>query len=338
MLIHNHHSLKAHNTFGLSAFCDRYLEFSTESEAKEVAEALRSDCTPYMIIGQGSNLLLTHDYEGCVVRSAIKGRHLQQESASSVLLTCGSGESWDDIVQWTVNEGYASLVNLSLIPGDVGASAVQNIGAYGAEAAQFIHQVHAVDIPTGEAVDIPASECEYSYRQSRFKHEWRNRFLICNVTYRLRTNEPLRMDYGNISDELARRQLSQPTAEQLRQVIIDIRRQKLPDPTELGNAGSFFMNPIVSREHYRQLLASYPQMTHYDVDQERVKIPAAWLIDQCGWKGRQMGRAGVHSRQPLVLVNLGGATGEEIVALCRAIQSDVNERFNIELHPEVNIV
>jgi len=338
MLIHNHYSLKAHNTFGLTARCKRFIEFSTEAEAVEVAAALQSAGDPFLIIGQGSNLLLTRDYPGIVVRSAILGRSMQHETDTALLLTCGSGERWDDIVSWTVGEGFASLVNLSLIPGDVGASAVQNIGAYGAEVAQFVHHVHAVDLNTLQIVDIPAADCGYAYRQSRFKQEWRNRFLILSVTYRLRTDEPLQLDYGNIRDELSRRQIADPTAAQLRQVIIDIRRLKLPDPSELGNAGSFFMNPIVSRELFGQLRERYPEMPHYDVDAQRVKVPAAWLIDQCGWKGRQMGRAGVHGRQPLVLVNLGGATGDEIVKLCRAIQDDVRHRFGIALQPEVNIV
>ena len=338
MTIRNDYPLKAHNTFGLSACCRQFIEYTSDNEAIEAAQMLRDADQPFLIIGEGSNLLLTKDFPGIVVRSAIKGRTIKAQADGTLLLECGSGEQWEETVRWTVSQGYSAFVNLSLIPGDVGASAIQNIGAYGVEVAQYIDHIRAVDIATGQMVVIDAAECYYAYRDSRFKHEWKNRFLICQVCYRLPQDETLRIGYGNISEELARRQITSPTAEQLRQVIIDIRRQKLPDPSVLGNAGSFFMNPIISRKHFERLVSNYPDMPHYEVDTERVKIPAAWLIDQCGWKGRSMGRAGVHQRQPLVLVNLGGATGDEVVALCRAIQDDVKRKFGIELHPEVNIV
>ena len=339
MTIKNHYPLKAHNTFGLAANCKRYVEYDTDEEALDVARMLRSTPDlPFLIIGRGSNLLLTKDFPGVVIRSAIMGKRLYPQADGTVILTCGSGESWEDVVGWTVEKGYSAFVNLSLIPGDVGASAVQNIGAYGVEVAQYIDHIRAVDLKSCEMVVIEGSECNYAYRYSRFKQEWKNRYLICEVCYQLPMDEPLRLGYGNICEELVRRGITSPTPGQLRQVIIDIRRQKLPDPEELGNAGSFFMNPIIERRAYIGLLEQYPQMPHYDVDPDHVKIPAAWLIDQCGWKGRRMGQAGVHHRQPLVLVNLGGATGDEVVALCQAIQHDVKCKFNIELFPEVNIV
>ena len=234
--------------------------------------------------------------------------------------------------------GYGDLVNLSLIPGDVGASAVQNIGAYGAEASQFIHEIQAVEIATGQRVVIRQEACNYGYRQSSFKQDWHNRYLITHVSYRLHRKAMLNLAYGNISDELQRRGIGSPTPQQLRQVIIDIRRNKLPDPAETGNAGSFFMNPVVEKAKYEELSTHYPQMPHYYVSESEEKIPAGWLIDQCGWKGRSMGRAGVHDKQALVLVNRGGATGSEVVALCQAIQHDVWEKFGITLKPEVNIV
>ena len=330
--------MRIQNTFGIEAQCRRYLEYATTEEAISVAEELRRESGPYMIIGAGSNLLLTADYEGTVVHSAIRGISLTELPDGSALLRCGSGETWDDVVAWTVERGFADLANLSLIPGEVGASAVQNIGAYGAEACQFIHDIRAVDITTGQPVIIPKEDCRYGYRDSLFKHEWKNRFLITHVSYRLNRHSCLNLEYGNLRAELERQGIDSPTPQQLRQVIIDIRRSKLPDPAEQGNAGSFFMNPVVSREKYEELVAAYPQMPHYYIDEDNEKIPAGWLIDQCGWKGRSLGRAGVHPKQALVLVNLGGATGQDIVALCQAIQADVKQKFGISLKPEVNIV
>ena len=331
------YSLKEHNTFGIDAKCRRFIEFEDDDEAFEVAEILRKSALPYIIIGGGSNLLLTKDFDGIVVRSGIKG-HYFEEDFTCERMTCGSGEVWDDMVATSIKAGYYGLENLSLIPGDVGASAVQNIGAYGVEAKDFILCVWMVEIATGKPWMIGNEECEYGYRQSRFKQDWKNRFLITRVTYGLaRTFRP-RLDYGNIRSELERRGITEPTAEQVRDVIIDIRNAKLPDPKVEGNAGSFFMNPVVTRNRYEKLAALYPDMPHYKVDSRHEKIPAGWMIEQCGWKGKSLGRAGVHDKQALVLVNRGGATGAEIVALSDAIRKDVKARFDIDIHPEVNIV
>ena len=327
------YSLLAHNTFGIDARCSRFLEYETAAEAQQVAEILRDTSLPYLIIGGGSNLLLTRDFPGIVVHSAVKGWDI-----AGCRMACGSGETWDDIVEVSLQNGLYGAENLSLIPGDVGASAVQNIGAYGVEAKDFIREIHAVDMTTGRLCIIDGNDCQYGYRQSRFKQEWKNRFLITTVIYEFsRTFEP-RLDYGNIRSELERQGIATPTAQQLRQVIIDIRNAKLPDPKVQGNAGSFFMNPVVSRRKYAELAAQYPAMPHYTVDSEHEKIPAGWMIDQCGWKGRSLGRAGVHDKQALVLVNRGGATGQEIVDLCNAIRTDVKERFGIDIHPEVNVI
>ena len=331
------YSLKEHNTFGIDAKCRRFIEFEDDEEAFEVAEILRKSAIPYIIIGGGSNLLLTRDFDGIVVRSGIKG-HYFEEDFTCERMTCGSGEVWDDMVATSLKAGYYGLENLSLIPGDVGASAVQNIGAYGVEAKDFILCVWMVEIATGKPWMIGNEECEYGYRQSRFKQDWKNRFLITRVTYGLaRTFRP-RLDYGNIRSELERRGITEPTAEQVRDVIIDIRNAKLPDPKVEGNAGSFFMNPVVTRNRYEKLAALYPDMPHYKVDSRHEKIPAGWMIEQCGWKGKSLGRAGVHDKQALVLVNRGGATGAEIVALSDAIRKDVKARFGIDIHPEVNII
>ena len=337
------YSLKAHNTFGIDVKCKRFLEYENDIEAFEVAEILRKSKLPYIIIGGGSNLLLTKDFDGIVVHSGIKGYYFEEDYFCE-RMTCGSGETWDDMVAVSIEAGYYGMENLSLIPGDVGASAVQNIGAYGVEAKDYIETIEAVEIATGRVVEIAAKDCGYAYRQSRFKQDWKNRYLITHVTYRLSTTFTPHLDYGNIREALQQAQGSQTaTAEtvgpqQLRETIIAIRNAKLPDPKVTGNAGSFFMNPIVSRDTYEQLAQQYAGMPHYEVDADHVKIPAGWMIDQCGWKGKALGRAGVHDKQALVLVNLGGATGEEIVALCEAIQADVKTKFGIEIRPEVNII
>lgn len=327
------YSLLGHNTFGIDAKCSRFLEYADETEARQVAAIVRDAGLPYLIVGGGSNLLLTRDFEGIMVHSAMKGCEVKGTE-----MTCGSGMVWDEVVALSLDAELYGMENLSLIPGDVGASAVQNIGAYGVEAKDLIVRVEAVEIATGEIRTFDNADCQYAYRDSRFKHDWKNGYLMLRVTYQLSTEFRPRLDYGNIRAELERKGMKELTAWQLRETIIDIRRQKLPDPEVMGNAGSFFMNPVVSREKYERLARQYEGMPHYTIDAAREKIPAGWLIDQCGWKGRSLGRAGVHSRQALVLVNLGGATGNEIVALCEQIRHDVRERFDIDIHPEVNIV
>lgn len=327
------YSLLQHNTFGMDVSCRRFLEYESVEEAQQVAAILRVSHQPFFIIGSGSNLLLTGDYDGIVVHSAIRG--IEEHDA---MVTAGSGETFDQLISWCIAHGLYGLINLSLIPGDVGASAVQNIGAYGVEVAQYINKVEAVEIATGKVVTILATECGYAYRQSLFKTEWKNRYLITRVTYQLSTVFEPHIDYGNIRAELERQGIASPSPEQLRQVIIDIRRSKLPDPDVEGNAGSFFVNPIVQRSLFEELLTHYPDMPHYPVDDEHVKIPAGWMIERCGWKGKSLGRAGVHSKQALVLVNRGGATGNDVVTLCRQIQHDVKAMFGVEINPEVNIV
>ncbi len=329
------YNLRPHNTFGIDARCRRFVEFSSVEEAAENLPSIAQE--KFIIIGGGSNLLLTRDYDGTVLRSAIRGISTEADGMD-VLVRCGSGEVWDDVVAYCVSQNIFGAENLSLIPGDAGASAVQNIGAYGVEIKDILESVEAVEIATGDIVRFTKADCNYAYRQSRFKQEWKNRFFITHVTYRLSCVFTPLLDYGNIRKALADKGLTSPSAWQLRDTIIAIREEKLPDPKVLGNAGSFFMNPIVSREKFESLIAEYPDMPHYEADAENVKIPAGWMIDRCGWKGRTVGNAGVHDKQALVLVNRGGASGEEIVRLCRMIQKDVLERFGIEIHPEVNII
>jgi UDP-N-acetylmuramate dehydrogenase len=259
-----------------------------------------------------------------------------------VSIRCWAGLVFDDVVAFATNKGLYGMENLSLIPGEVGASAVQNIGAYGAEAKDVIESIEAVEIATGKVVTISAADCNYAYRQSIFKHEWKNKYLITHVTYRLSSTFTPHLDYGNIRAELEKKGIVMPTAQQLRDTIIEIRNEKLPDPKVEGNAGSFFMNPIVDKEKYQELAARYDKMPHYVVEDTNgkvaYKIPAGWMIDQCGWKGKTLGKAGVHAKQALVLVNRGGATGADITHLMKTIQDDVKRTFGIELHPEVNII
>ncbi len=330
------YDLLAHNTFGIAVKCRRFVEYSSVEEACMLVRSLTDEDRPLLLLGGGSNLLLTGDYEGTVLHSAIKGREAR-EDGDNVLLCCGSGEVWDDVVALCVANGWYGAENLSLIPGEVGASAVQNIGAYGAEVKDLIDEVEAVEIKTGSVVTFRNEDCHYAYRQSRFKNEWKDQYLITHVTYRLSKTFVPDLAYGNIKSELESEHIENPTAEQLRNVIIKIREAKLPDPKVEGNGGSFFMNPIVSREKFEAIATQYETVPHYDIDAEHVKIPAGWMIDQCGWKGRTMGRAGVHAKQALVLVNKGGATGAEVLALCDAIRKDVSERFGIDLQPEVNV-
>ncbi len=336
------YSLLAHNTFGIDARCHRFLEYDSVEEARRIAALLSDDDLPLLILGRGSNLLLTGDYPATVIHSAIKGiKVLEQEGAPSgsddIFLECGSGEIFDDVVAYGVEHGYHGAENLSIIPGEVGASAVQNIGAYGVEAKDIIYKVEAVEMATGKVVVFDNADCGYSYRQSKFKHEWRDKYLVTHVIYRLSKTFVPDLDYGNIRSSLEAKGIASPTPEQLRATIIEIRNAKLPDPQVEGNAGSFFMNPIVGKAKYDELAVLYPNMPHYTVDADHEKIPAGWMIDQCGWKGKSLGKAGVHSKQALVLVNRGGARGKDILRLCEAIRKDVIDRFGIEIHPEVNI-
>ena len=309
------------------------MEYGSVEEAQAVVGILTETDRPLLILGGGSNLLLTGDYDGTVLHSGI--RFLEQTDECHI--RCGSGYVWDDVVAYCVANGLYGAENLSVIPGEVGASAVQNIGAYGVEAKDLIDSVEAVEIETGRICRFMNAECAYSYRQSKFKHAWRDRFLITAVTYKLSKTYAPKLDYGNIRAALAAKGIDNPTAMQLRETIIEIRNAKLPDPKVLGNAGSFFMNPVVPTQKYNELARQYEGMPHYTIDSEHEKIPAGWLIEQCGWKGKALGRAAVHDKQALVLVNRGGATGSEVVHLCETIQHDVRQKFGIDINPEVNI-
>ena len=328
------YNLKGHNTFGMDVNCRRYIEFSTVDELRHVVNSLSPEDEPLLFMGGGSNLLFTKDYCGTVLHSSIKGHHATRMDGN-IFLRCGSGEVWDDVVRLCVDNGMYGAENLSLIPGEVGASAVQNIGAYGVEVKDLIRFVDAICLETGRERRFTNGECRYSYRDSVFKKELKGKYIITHVTFRLGKRPGFRLDYGNIQAELDG---CEPTLDGVRQAVIRIRRAKLPDPKLLGNGGSFFMNPVVEPEQFEALAKRYPDMPCYPAAGGRVKIPAGWLIDRCGWKGRSVGRAAVYERQALVLVNLGGATGREILHLAQAVAHSVREKFGVTITPEVNII
>lgn len=330
-------SLKNHNSFGFDVACGHFEEFASEEELARLVPMLPSMPQPVMVIGSGSNILFSRDFPGTVLHSAIKGISTRRDG-DTIWLTCGSGETMDGIIGYAVEHGFHGLENLSLIPGEAGAAAVQNIGAYGAEAKDVIASLRACDIRTGAMAHIAAADCRFGYRDSRFKHDWAGRFVITAVTFRLSSRFIPRLDYGNLRSFLAERGITSPSPSQLRDAICHIRREKLPDPREQGNAGSFFMNPVVGRDVFESIAKGYPSVPHYDAGDGMVKIPAAWLIEQSGWKGRSLGRAAVHDRQALVIVNKGGASPDEVINLCHAVQDSVREKFGISLKPEVIMV
>lgn len=326
-----------HNTFGMDVKAALFIEYASVEELKEILNRGLLSGRRWLHIGGGSNLLFTGDYEGVILHSAIRGMEVVRETADEVVVRVGAGEVWDDFVAHAVAKGWYGAENLSSIPGEVGASAVQNIGAYGVEAKDLIETVETVEVATAQERIFTNKECAYAYRESIFKLALKGQYLVTSVTYRLQKTPVYRLDYGNVRSELEKKGCPL-TLENIRNTIIAIREAKLPDPKVQGNAGSFFMNPMVPRPQFEALCAEYPQIPHYEVDAERVKIPAAWLIDQCGWKGKARGNAGVHDKQALVLVNRGGATGQEIIALSGEIQQSVFERFGVRIYPEVNFI
>ena len=328
------HSLLPYNTFGIDVSASRFLEYASVAELKEYI-AQGAVTTPFLHIGGGSNLLFTKDYDGLILHSRIGGIEVTAEDSQTVSLRVGAGVVWDDFVACCVEHGWYGAENLSLIPGEVGASAVQNIGAYGVEVKDLITAVETVNIQ-GYGRVYSVEECEYAYRSSIFKRPENKSVFVTYVRFRLSKEERYTLDYGTIRQELAK--YPAPTLPIVRKVIIEIRESKLPDPKVIGNAGSFFMNPIVAKEKLEALQRDYPRIPYYELPDGRVKIPAGWMIDQCGWKGKSLGPAAVHDKQALVLVNRGGAKGSDIVALSDAVRASVRDKFGIDIHPEVNVI
>lgn len=329
------HSLLSHNTFGIEAHAAYFMEYHSEDELKHMVKEGVFKERPYFCIGAGSNVLFTRPYyDWTFLHSAIRGMELTYEDANYVEVRVGSGEVWDEFVQTCVSRGWYGAENLSLIPGEVGASAVQNIGAYGVEVKDLIISVETLDT-NGYRRIYKAHECEYGYRTSIFKQEDKKNIFILYVNFRLSKHPCFKLDYGNVRQELGE---GEATLKHVRKAIIDIRRRKLPDPALQGNAGSFFVNPVISRTLYEKLRVAYPQMPSYEIDTNHIKIPAGWLIEQAGWKGQRMGPVAVHDKQALVLVNLGGATGGDVMRLAKAVQEAVYGKFGIEIRPEVNFL
>ena len=336
MRIEQNYSLLKHNTFGLDVKTKYFVEYENEADLQKLLRDEYFFSQQFWHIGQGSNLLFLDDFDGIIVHSAIQSREKIEETDDFVRLKVGAGTDWDSLVAYCVQNGWGGLENLSLIPGEVGASAVQNIGAYGAEAADCIEEVHAYFLETGEKKIFSNAECEYSYRHSFFKKpENKGKYYITHVVYKLSKKPTFRLDYGNIRQYLADKSV---TLETVRQAVIAIRESKLPDPKKIGNAGSFFVNPYICTAHYEDLKKQYPDMPHYPVNDEAVKVPAAWLIEHCGLKGKTIGGAAVYEKQPLVIVNQGNASGQDIADLAAEICSAVKEKFFIELQPEVNYI
>ena len=339
MTIQENASLKELNTFGIPAKA-RYLAHITSAKTLDVlTKNPLFGSVKHLILGGGSNMLFTKDYDGLIMKVDINGKTVLEETESDVLISVGAGENWHQFVLYCISHGWGGLENLSLIPGSVGAAPIQNIGAYGVEIEKSVEYVDGIDLTTGEPRRLTHPECRFGYRESVFKHDLHEKFFISSVTLRLtKKNHRLDTHYGAIKEVLERNKITHPGIKEISDAVIDIRRSKLPDPSVIGNAGSFFKNPTVNAEFARVLQQGHPSMPVYPVDNQYVKIPAGWLIEQCGWKGKKSGRVGVHERQALVLVNFGDGNGEEILQLATEIQDSVKKKFGVTLMTEVNII
>ena len=343
MVIQSNCSLKEYNTFGIDATANILMKYSSEEELLTFLEQYHREMShqPLLHIGGGSNLLFLSDFSGVILFSEIKDISILSEDEDTVMVSVGAGITHDDFVLYAIQHGWYGLENLSLIPGQVGSSAVQNIGAYGVEVGDMIKTVQTISLEDDTSKVWNHDELSYSYRHSIFKDEaYRGKYAICHVVFQLKKHFIPCLHYGGLLASVQAKQI-QPenlSAMQLRDIIIETRQKKLPDPKVTGNAGSFFMNPIVGLDIFHRIQEQYPNVPFYEVDAEHVKVPAGWMIEQCGWKGKDLGPAAVHDNQALVLVNKGGATGRDILALCRAVQQSVYERFGILLSPEVNFI
>ncbi|MBK6963423.1 MAG: UDP-N-acetylmuramate dehydrogenase [Bacteroidales bacterium] len=329
-------SLRPFNTFGMEVRAKNFTEITTESQMPDLLRLISRYEGPVLFLGGGSNVLFTCNYEGLVVKLSTKGIEIVDQDDEFVFVRGMAGECWDDYVQFCVQRNFGGLENLSLIPGNVGSSPIQNIGAYGVEIKDTFYMLDAVSLRTGEFREFYADECAFGYRSSVFKHELKGHYLILSVTFRLQKHPLLNTSYGAIPAEL-QAMGEAPTVRSIAQAVANIRRSKLPDPTEIGNAGSFFKNPVVGQTVYNEIKSRYPGLPAYPAE-NGAKLAAGWLIEQCGWKGYREGDAGVHAKQALVLVNYGKATGNQIYALAVEIIESVKEKFDVLLEPEVNII
>ncbi|QMW02043.1 UDP-N-acetylmuramate dehydrogenase [Spirosoma foliorum] len=333
-------SLKPYNTFRIDANARYWVEISNEEDLRTLLQLSEFIDTPKLILGGGSNVLLRQNFDGLVVKINIQGIDIIREDDNHVYLTAGAGVNWHELVLFCVKRGYAGMENLSLIPGTVGASPMQNIGAYGVELEQVFESLTAIHILTGEKRTFTHVDCAFGYRESVFKRELKGQYIITSVTFQLDKQPTFHTRYGAIQETLTAMGVSEDklTIKAVSDAVIQIRRSKLPDPAQIGNAGSFFKNPEIPKAQFDTLKTDYPTLPGYPAGDEQVKVPAGWLIEQAGWKGYRSGDAGVHAKQALVLVNYGTATGDEIISLAKQVQQSVQEKFGVSISPEVNIV
>jgi len=334
MRIQSNSSLKGYNTFGVDHLAKEIIEIFSEDELPQLAERIRNK--EYLIAGSGSNLLFTCDFDGTIVLLRNSNINIDHEDKTGVIIAAEAGVIWDDLVHWCVSRGYFGIENLSYIPGTVGAVPIQNIGAYGTEAKDVITTVKGFNIAAGEFTEFKNEDCIFGYRTSIFKKELKGKYLITRVCFRLGKDSPFCLSYGNLAGEVLKR--GNPTLESVRQTVIDIRKEKLPDPSVTGNAGSFFKNPVVKADMADELRTIHPELPVFSSTDGFRKISAGWLIEKCGWKGKRKGNAGVHEKQALVLVNLGKASGSDILDLSEDIRHSVFERFGVWLEREVEVI
>ena len=337
MQLQNNVSLKPFNTFGIDVEAKKFVSVSTISQLQEVLKTSRNQ--PKLILGGGSNMLLTKDIEALVIHVNIKGIEVLKQDTSHVLVKAYAGENWHQFVMWCIKSDYGGVENLSLIPGNIGAVPIQNIGAYGVEIKDVLESCEAMNIETGDIKSFSNIDCEFGYRESVFKQALKNQYVIISVSLKLTKNvHHLKIGYGDIKKELEKQGIDTPNINDISQAVIRIRQSKLPDPNDIGNSGSFFKNPIITKAKYESLLKNFPDMPNYPVSETLVKVPAGWLIEHAGFKGKTMGNYGVHKNQALVLVNYGGAKGEDIFNLAKLIQLTVKRLFDIEIEMEVNVL
>jgi UDP-N-acetylmuramate dehydrogenase len=329
-------SLRPYNTFGIDAIAKLFTEFNNANELEEVLRAMGG--VQEMVLGGGSNILLTKDFNGLVLKNNIMGIEEVKEDDEHVYLKVGAGENWHRFVMYCIANNLAGVENLSLIPGNVGASPMQNIGAYGVEMKEVFHDLEAMHLKHKEVLLFTLNDCEFGYRDSVFKKKYKDQFAILTVTFRLNKNPKFNTSYGALEQELEKMGVQELSIKAISQAVINIRSSKLPDPAEIGNAGSFFKNPTVNAAFFESLKKQFPSIVAYKVGDDAVKLAAGWLIEQCGWKGYRKGDAGCHAKQALVLVNYGHATGQEIYDLSEEIVQSVQNKFGVTLEREVNII
>lgn len=329
-------SLKELNTFGIDVKAQRFIVATQTEQLLNLLKEYRDDTL--FFLGGGSNMLLTKDIEALVIQLAIKGKKILREDDDFAWVEAQVGENWHEFVLWTLSHNLGGLENLSLIPGQVGTTPIQNIGAYGVEIKDQMVECVALRIKDLELVTFSNKQCEFDYRESVFKNELKDQYIVLSVVFKLtKRNHNLHIGYGAIQSELQQNNITEPTIHDVSKAVIAIRESKLPNPKEIGNSGSFFKNPVISTQQFIELQREYPEIPHYTINEELTKVPAGWLIEQTGFKGKRFGDAGVHSKQALVLVNYGNATGAEIAQLAATIQEAVLRKFHIEISAEVNI-